>query len=154
MQTNTLEKLRLAVLIAGLLSAGGSAALAAGTSPSAATPDYASAQAAVKAGRYSDAMAILAALAQTDANNPDVWNLLGYSSRKLGDRNKAALYYQYALQLNPQHVGALEYQGELFVETGALEMARVNLARLESICGAGCEEYRDLAKAIASAGQS
>ncbi len=56
--------------------------------------------------------------------------------------------YERALKLDPQHAGALEYQGELFVILGEPDKARANLVLIEAICGTGCEEYVDLAEAI------
>jgi hypothetical protein len=53
--------------------------------------------------------------------------------------------------VNPDHIGALEYQGELFVMTGQLDRAKANLDRLNNLCG-NCEEAEDLAKALAKAG--
>ncbi|MGL4278811.1 MAG: tetratricopeptide repeat protein, partial [Albidovulum sp.] len=83
----------------------------------------------------------------------DVWNLLGYSARNLKNYNEAARYYGIALRVNPKHVGALEYQGELFVETGQYDQAKQNLKMLQSICG-GCEEAVDLQAALQAKGQS
>ncbi len=85
-----------------------------------------------------------------DHGSADAYNLLGYSYRNLGDYKRAAQFYTRALKLDPNHTGALEYQGVLFVKTGELEAAKANLAKLKSICGTGCEEYRDLAAAIGS----
>jgi hypothetical protein len=58
------------------------------------------------------------------------------------------VYYSKALRIDPNHLGALEYQGELFVETKKIPSAKKNLAKLKSLCGATCEEYLDLKKAI------
>jgi hypothetical protein len=55
------------------------------------------------------------------------------------------------LRLDPQHRGAHEYMGEAYVLTGDKARAQQHLAALERICGKGCEEYQDLAKAIAQA---
>ena len=93
----------------------------------------------------------LAALKVTDtkfANNADVNNLLGYSSRKLKLYKQADVYYSKALKIDPKHLGALEYQGELFVETKKIANAKKNLAKLKRLCGVTCEEYLDLKKVI------
>ena len=63
----------------------------------------------------------------------------------------SALAYTQALTLNPDHLGALEYQGELFLQTGKPDLAKANLARIKGICG-DCEESEDLEKAITAAG--
>jgi tetratricopeptide (TPR) repeat protein len=81
-------------------------------------------------------------------NNADVNNLLGYTSRKLKSYRASASYYTKALQVNPNHLGALEYQGELFVTTKKIASAKSNLAKLLTLCGVNCSEYKDLKKAI------
>jgi tetratricopeptide (TPR) repeat protein len=81
-------------------------------------------------------------------NNADVNNLLGYTSRKLKSYRASASYYTKALQINPNHLGALEYQGELFVTTKKIASAKSNLAKLLTLCGVNCSEYKDLKKAI------
>jgi Flp pilus assembly protein TadD len=112
---------------------------------------YDEAKAAVDAGDYATALPMLASLTSADPQNANAWNLLGYSHRKLGQLEDAAQAYAVALEINPDHLGALEYQGEMFVETGQLELAKANLARLKAICGS-CEEYGDLAEAVEGAG--
>lgn len=95
--------------------------------------------------------AALAALKIADkefANNADINNLLGYSSRKLKQYKEANTYYTKALRLDPKHLGALEYQGELFMETKKVADAKKNLAKLKSLCGVKCEYYLDLKKVI------
>lgn len=81
-------------------------------------------------------------------NNADVNNLLGFTSRKLKMYGPAATYYTKALSINPSHLGALEYQGELFIETNKIALAKKNLAKLKTLCGINCEEYLDLKKAL------
>ena len=81
-------------------------------------------------------------------NNADINNLLGYSARNLKQYKPAATYYTKALKIDPKHLGALEYQGELFMLTKKTANAKKNLAKLKSLCGVNCEEYLDLKKAI------
>ncbi|MCX6445715.1 MAG: enzyme of heme biosynthesis [Actinobacteria bacterium] len=97
---------------------------------------------------YSAALAALKIADQEFANNADINNLLGFSSRKLKLYKPAGVYYAKALKINPKHLGALEYQGELFVETKKTSDAKKNLAKLKGLCGVTCEEYLDLKKAI------
>ena len=98
-----------------------------------------------------DFTAALAALKIADKNfpnNADINNLLGYSARNLKQYKPAATYYTKALKIDPKHLGALEYQGELFMLTKKTADAKKNLAKLKSLCGVTCEEYLDLKKAI------
>jgi tetratricopeptide (TPR) repeat protein len=114
---------------------------------------FAAAQAAVDAGRYPEALKLLAAVVKTEPRNADALNLMGYSNRKMKRLSEAARYYEAALKVDPKHIGALEYQGELFVETGDYDRARQNLKLIGAICGA-CEEAIDLRAALDAKGQS
>ena len=79
-----------------------------------------------------------------DPRNADAYNLLGFSYRKIKQFEPAERNYQRALRLDPTHKGALEYMGELYLETGRREKAEELLAVLEKICPGGCEELDDL----------
>ncbi len=76
-------------------------------------------------------------------------NLIGFSLRKTGDYAQALTFYRKALELDPEHKGALEYLGELYVETGQLDKAREHVVLLRKLCPDGCEELADLEQAIA-----
>lgn len=102
----------------------------------------------LNANNFKQALADLKIIDSEFKNNADVNNLLGYSSRKLKQYKPAATYYEKALKLNPNHLGALEYQGELFVLTNKVAAAKKNLVKLENLCGLKCGEYLDLKKAI------
>ena len=82
----------------------------------------------------------------------DVYNLLGFSYRKNDnpDLDKAFESYQIALEANPEHAGAHEYLGELYIKMGKKSMAEEMLAKLETIAGTGSDEYKELKKAIAN----
>ena len=102
----------------------------------------------LNANNFKQALADLKIIDSEFKNNADVNNLLGYSSRKLKQYKPAATYYEKALKINPNHLGALEYQGELFVLTNKVPAAKKNLAKLEKLCVLKCGEYLDLKKAI------
>ena len=112
---------------------------------------YAEAKALVDAGNFVAALPALLTLTTEDAGNADAWNLLGYTHRNLGQMEESSASYLKVLQINPDHLGALEYQGELFLQTGKPDLARANLDRLKVLCGT-CEEADDLDKAIQAAG--
>ena len=118
---------------------------------SATAPDYAAARALVEAGNYDAALPALLAVTEADAQNADAWNLLGFTHRMLGHMEDSSLAYLNVLSINPDHLGALEYQGELFLQTGKPDAAKANLARIKALCGS-CEESLDLEKAITAAG--
>ncbi|MCB2095354.1 MAG: tetratricopeptide repeat protein [Rhodobacteraceae bacterium] len=151
------RKMVATALMAALMASPALPVLAAGSggsnsSTNTSQPSYQQAKAAVDAGNYANAIESLTEIVKIDPNNADAWNLLGYSNRKLKKYEDAARFYQTALKIDPKHRGALEYQGELFVETGAFGKARENLARLKTICG-NCEQYGDLKKVLTAAGQ-
>jgi len=104
----------------------------------------------IRLGRYSSAIRALRVVVQQDGQNADAYNLLGFASRKLERTKDAAKYYATALKIKPDHLGALEYQGELFLMLDQLEKANANLAKLLRLCGDNCHEYLDLKTDIAS----
>jgi len=136
------------LLFAAVLLGPAVPALAVDTEP-AATPELAPIRAKIDAKDFPGAISDLNALVSQGVQHPDVYNLLGYSLRKTGDMKNALTYYQKALDFDPDHKGALEYMGELYVEIGDIAKAKENLARLAQICPEGCEERADLEKAIA-----
>jgi tetratricopeptide (TPR) repeat protein len=82
----------------------------------------------------------------------DRYNLLGFTARKSGDLVGASKYYAKALELNAKHIGALQYQGELFITLGEIENAKKNLVKIEKICWLfSCNEQKLLKTAIEEA---
>src|SRR6266853_4750022 len=86
-----------------------------------------------------------------DTGDADWNNLMGYSLRKAPtpDFAGAEKFYSEALRIDPKHRGALEYSGELYLQTGDLARAEQRLAALDKACFLPCAEYSDLKKAIA-----
>jgi tetratricopeptide (TPR) repeat protein len=113
-------------------------------------PDLTSPRAKIKAKNFTAAIAELVPLLSTH-QHADIYNLLGFSHRKSGDMKWAATYYGKALDFDPNHKGALEYQGELFIELGQFDHAKANLAKLAKLCPTSCEELEDLQKAFNTA---
>ncbi|MEW9304910.1 tetratricopeptide repeat protein [Labrys neptuniae] len=110
-------------------------------------PDLTSVKAKIEAKNYTGALEELRGLAE-DTQQADVYNLLGFTLRKTGDYQTALTYYTKALELQPGHKAAREYLGELYVETGDVDKAKVQLSELGKLCPQGCEELEDLQKAI------
>jgi len=102
----------------------------------------------LKSNNFNKALSDLVELDREFPNNAEVNNLLGFAARNLGQYPQSAIYYQKALRIDPNHLGALEYQGELFVKTKKIKAAKRNLAKLKRLCGTACPEYQDLNKAI------
>jgi Flp pilus assembly protein TadD len=129
---------------------GATSALAVDTITSKDAPDLTSVRTKIKARDFKAALAELTPMLAT-YQHADVYNLMGFSLRKSGDPRQAYTFYRKALDFDPQHKGALEYLGELYVETGQVDKARENVAQLKKLCPSGCEELADLEKAIAHA---
>ena len=104
----------------------------------------------IGAQKYKDAIERLQKIVGHDAKNADAWNLLGFSNRKIGKYADALGAYEKALAINPSHLGANEYLGELYVETGDVPKAEERLKRLNDLCPKGCDEARALKAAIAA----
>jgi len=109
---------------------------------------YKQAVAEINEQRYEQAIALLKDSAKQIGPHPDILNYLGYANRKLGNYDTAIRYYREALAINPEHLGANEYLGELYAELGDLDRARVQLATLDRLCAFGCSEHEDLARQI------
>ena len=77
-------------------------------------------------------------------DNPDVANLIGYSSRKLGRYDDAKVWYERALAADPTHARTWSYYGMWHAEQGNLLKARDYLATVETLCGTKCREYTEL----------
>jgi tetratricopeptide (TPR) repeat protein len=141
-----MRTLLLRFALMGLVTAA-SVAHAADTVQTQEGPDLTSVRASIKAKHYDAALTQLKTLV-VKYPQPDVYSLMGFALRKTGDRAQSMTYYRRALDADPNHRGALEYQGELFVELGQLDNARANLAKLDRLCSFGCEERQDLKEAI------
>ena len=102
-----------------------------------------------KSGQFEAGRALFSAVA--NRNNPEVYNGLGYTNRKLGYFTDAIAFYQKALALDPNYVQAREYLGEGYVTMGKFDLASDQLAQIGRICGATCEEYTDLREFIDTA---
>ena len=148
MKASTLSVLVAMSLAAAILPA--TIARAVDNVTSANAPDLASVRAKIKAKDYKAALVELMPMLDTH-QHADVYNLVGFSLRKSGNYAEAYTFYRKALDFDPEHKSALEYLGELYVETGQIENARENLAMLKKLCPSGCEELEDLEQAIATA---
>ena len=110
--------------------------------------DYYTAMKLIKNKSYNAAIQNLLKAEQYNKKDADIYNYLGFSHRKIGDLEKASIYYNKALTISPQHKGALEYQGEMFLTLGQLPNAEVNLKKLGKLCFLGCKEEKMLKASI------
>ena len=111
-------------------------------------PAYTAAVQAIDAKDFARAIPLLENVVARDAGDADAWNWLAYATRRNGDPAKSIPLYQKALALDPRHLGAHEYIGEAYLALNDLPKAKEHLSRLSRLCIFGCEEYRDLKKAV------
>ncbi|MDB5464517.1 MAG: hypothetical protein JWP23_2906 [Phenylobacterium sp.] len=102
--------------------------------------------------RYDEALASLAKAAETFGPHPDILTYQGYTWRKKGDYARAETYYRQALAIDPKHIGATEYYGELKAARGDIAGARLMLARLDKLCAYGCADAEELRRWIDAGG--
>lgn len=151
-----LNQMLFALALLAALALSGPAANAAGggdsPSPGAASapedPDYVAGKQAVEARNWQAALQAFSSVVAKDPGNANAHNYLGYTHRKSGNLDLAFKHYGEALRIDPRHRGAHEYVGEAYLMTGNLAKAEEHLNALDRICFFGCEEYRDLKKAV------
>ena len=110
--------------------------------------DYATAVRLIHHEKYADAIPYLNRALQLRPNSADILNYLGYTHRMLGDYPGSLDFYQRALARDPDHKGAHEYLGELYLKMHQLASARAQLDELNRLCPGGCDEKEVLTKAI------
>lgn len=98
--------------------------------------------------KYQQAIDELGKALTKKPEDADLLNLVAFSNRKLGRFDVAREYYFKALAIEPEHRGANEYLGELYLQLGDLEKAEERLAVLDDACFFGCNEYDKLEQAI------
>ena len=130
-----------------LFAAGGYSSGTSSASTNTSADPFATVYQLIEAQKFTEAHNILEVL-NVPTKQADKFNLLGFTARKSGDFEKARAYYNRALEINPKHVRALEYQGELFLQLGKLADAKQNLEKIQRICWFPCDEEKQLEEAI------
>ncbi|SDC92004.1 tetratricopeptide repeat protein [Ruegeria marina] len=98
------------------------------------------------AGRYADAQGVLAAM--PDQSDDRVLTYWGFTHRKMGDPNRAALYYDAAISANPDNILARSYMGQGFVEEGRTDLAIAQWREIRARGGIGSWAEVSLREAI------
>ncbi|WP_249171913.1 lipopolysaccharide assembly protein LapB [Erythrobacter sp. JK5] len=107
-------------------------------------------QAALKAGDTQAAIDAYEAALAVDPGYTPIFLELAEAARQDGLQGKAIRYYREALDRDPGNFAAISGEGAALVEKGALEKAKRNLARLQSLCGSNCPETLALQTTIAA----
>ena len=106
-------------------------------------------QAALEAGDTQGAVDAFEAALTVDPGYTPVFLRLAEAARRDNLQGKAIIHYRQALSRDPANVAALAGEGAALAEKGALEKARVNLGKVQSLCGS-CAEVDALSAAIAT----
>ena len=83
-----------------------------------------------------------------DPRNGSAFIALAQIARAQKLPGKAIRLYREALILDPNNLTALSGQGEALVQRGAVEKAKLNLSRIETLCRTSCVQTDQLAAAI------
>ena len=118
-----------------------------------ASKEYQKAENLINNKDFKSAIKVLNDLISEDPNGytkADLYNYLGFATRKQSnpDYELAEEYYLKALEIDINHVGALEYLGELYFETDRRDEALVLLDRIKVFAGVESSEYKDLNKLL------
>lgn len=113
------------------------------------TKDFKNAQKLIYSKKYEKAIDILIPLEDKKPigfSKADLYNYLGFATRKKNNPNyeDAEEYYLLALSFDANHIGALEYLGELYIETDRLGQAEELLIKLGTVAGENSVEYKEL----------
>ncbi|MEH3160278.1 MAG: tetratricopeptide repeat protein [Sphingomonas taxi] len=106
-------------------------------------------KAAKAAGNLDEATDLLETAVAVDPRNRQAFIVLAEVAETRGLPGKAIRLYREALTLEPNDIAALQGQGEALVAKGAVTIAKSNLAKIRTLCKAGCPEANQLAAAIA-----
>ncbi|MGE3747303.1 MAG: tetratricopeptide repeat protein [Sphingomonadaceae bacterium] len=101
------------------------------------------------AGKLSIAQDLYETALAVDPRNRGAFIGLAEVARKQQLPGKAIRLYFESLAIEPNDPVALGGQGEAMVEKGAVERAKLNLARVRSLCKVECKPATELASAIA-----
>jgi tetratricopeptide (TPR) repeat protein len=79
---------------------------------------------------YVEAREKFRAAAAANPQMKEAWNLIGYTSRQLGEYEASLAAYEKALALAPDYPEAIEYRAELFLLTGKFDQVKAAYAQL------------------------
>jgi Tfp pilus assembly protein PilF len=106
-------------------------------------------EAALAAGNAAAAEDVLEASVVADPRNRGAFVSLGKVAQAQQLPGKAIRYYKDALLLDPNDVAALGAEGSALVQRGAVDRAKANLARIQTLCKVSCAAATVLAADIA-----
>lgn len=105
-------------------------------------------QAAGAAGRHDEAIDLIETALAIDPRNRGAYIALARVAQAQRLPGKAIRLYADALRIEPNDVNALAGQGEALVQRGAVDRARRNLERVQTLCAQPCPQAQQLAATI------
>ncbi len=109
---------------------------------------YRQGRAALNQADYLTAQMAADALLAEDPMYVDALVLRGQINREQGQQRTAYDHYDAALQVDPDHVLAKSYLGQLFLDIGRVDRAKLYLTELDEQCPFGCGPALMLERAI------
>ncbi|MGB0922173.1 MAG: tetratricopeptide repeat protein [Alphaproteobacteria bacterium] len=110
--------------------------------------DFRRAVEAVNRAAYEEAIALLLRVVQRDPQDAEAYRYLGIAHQARGELQKAAEYFYRTMEIDPEHIPALENLGELYLALNKFEDAQAMLDEIRRLCAFGCEEEQMLATKI------
>lgn len=114
-------------------------------------PDLKQVRAHIKKEEWKKAQSLLLPMTKSYPNSADVFNLLGFTQRSDGQFDESLKNYKIALKLDPAHLGAHVYLGQLYIKTGKLKKAVEQSKIIAKLCPSGCKPRKELEEALAKA---
>lgn len=96
---------------------------------------------------YAEARAKMELAVKADPNLKEGWNLVGYTSRRMGDYAHSLEAYEKALALDPKYPEAIEYRAEAYLALNRLEDAKTSYLALFAAAPAQAAVLLDSMKA-------
>ena len=102
----------------------------------------------INQGKYEEAKLNLLEIIKKDEEDAEAYNLLGYTERQLQNYIPAIKFYQRAISINNDFIGAHHYIAMAYLELDDIEKAKYHLNQLDLICLFGCEDYFEVKNKI------
>ena len=106
-----------------------------------------------QSGKFQPALTIFQQLSAEQADNPDIWKLLGSVYHKIGALNQAIAAYEKLTQLQPKNVSALSNLGVLYINQGKLKSAIASFKSSIEFKPDYAEAYNNLGELYRNLGQ-
>jgi Tfp pilus assembly protein PilF len=108
---------------------------------------------ALAAGLFDSAIDYYESALAVDPRNRNAYISMARAVRGQGLNGKAIRFYKEALELEPNDQVALAEQADVMIAKGAVEQARIIIARLKTLCRANCSAADRLLEVAAKASE-